>query len=173
MHFNRGSAWGGHHFLWNGGGVIPKVPRQYFCDPPYLMIKNFMASNVEETCNPHCILGAISLNKIFIKLCSHPIISWFFCDPLFLIKKFCSPPIFSWPPYSEENDSHRRRQPESSTLFNIIGCRLWPNSCRYNAPTDMVHEQLCSEWPRLRYWSPVQFFCHHQINNLRQNLYQG
>ena len=38
-------------------------------------------------------------------------------------------------------------------------------------PTDMVHAQLCSEWPWLRYWSHVQIFCYHQINSLRQNLY--
>ena len=54
-----------------------------------------------------CILGAISLNKIFIKICSHPIISWFFLwPPLFLMKKFCDPhSFFMPPPYSEENDS--------------------------------------------------------------------
>ena len=34
----------------------------------------------------------------------------------------------------------------------------------------MVHAQLCSEWPLLRYWSPVQIFCYHRINSLRQNL---
>ena len=26
------------------------------------------------------------------------------------------------------------------------------------APTDLVHAQLCSEGPWLRYWSPVQMF---------------
>ena len=52
-----------------------------------------------------CIFGAISLNKIFIKICSHPIISWFFVTPLFLMKKFCDPQLFHAPPYSEENDS--------------------------------------------------------------------
>ena len=35
----------------------------------------------------------------------------------------------------------------------------------------MVHAQLCSECPWLRYWSPVQIFCYHRINSLRQNLY--
>ena len=35
----------------------------------------------------------------------------------------------------------------------------------------MVQAQLCFEWPWLRYWSPVQIFCYHQINSLRQNLY--
>ena len=56
--------------------------------------------------------------------------------------------------------------------FELIGCRLWPNSCCYNAPTDIVHEQLCSEWPTFRYWWSVQIFCYRQINNLRQNLYR-
>ena len=29
------TAVGGHHSLWNRGGhEFPKVPRQYFCDPP-------------------------------------------------------------------------------------------------------------------------------------------
>ena len=53
-----------------------------------------------------CIFGAISLNKIFIKICSHPKISWFFCDPPISHEKIVTPPAFSWPPpYSEENDS--------------------------------------------------------------------
>ena len=43
-------------FGMGGGHEFPKVPRQYCCDPPYLMIKNFMTPsrsyNVEETCNP-------------------------------------------------------------------------------------------------------------------------
>ena len=45
-------------FFGIGGHEFPKVPGQYFCDPPYLMIKNFMTPlrsyNVEETCNPQC-----------------------------------------------------------------------------------------------------------------------
>ena len=72
----------------------------------------FWVYNVEETppmrvARKICILGAISLNKIFIKICSHPIISWFFCDPpLFLMKKFYNPQLFhDPPPHSEENDS--------------------------------------------------------------------
>ena len=52
-----------------------------------------------------CILGTISLNKIFIKICNHPIISWFFCDPPISHEKILWPPVFSWPPYSEETDS--------------------------------------------------------------------
>ena len=35
----------------------------------------------------------------------------------------------------------------------------------------MVPAQLCSEWPWLRYWSPVQIFYYHRINSLRQKLY--
>ena len=70
-------------FFGMGGHEFPKVPRQYFCDPPYLMIKNFMTPlrsyNVEETpmrvAQKIFIFGAISLNKIFIKICSHPKIS--------------------------------------------------------------------------------------------------
>ena len=49
--------------------------------------------------------GAISSNKIFIKICSHPIISWFFVWPPNFHEKILWPPAFSWPPYSEENDS--------------------------------------------------------------------
>ena len=53
-----------------------------------------------------CILGAISLDKIFIKLCSHLISLDFFCDPLYFSwKNSVTPPAFSWPPYLEENDS--------------------------------------------------------------------
>ena len=44
-----------------------------------------------------CILGAISLNKIFIKSFSHPKSLDFFVTPLFVMKKFCekfmAPPI--------------------------------------------------------------------------------
>ena len=89
-----------------------------FLWPPYLMIKNFMtppfgATMLKKHVIPNarsaekiCIFGAISLNKISSKICSHPIISWLFLwPPLFLMKKFCDPPAFSWPPYSEENDS--------------------------------------------------------------------
>ena len=45
-----------------------------------------------------CIFGAISLNKIFIKICSHSIISWFCVTPYFSWKKIMTP-------YLEENDS--------------------------------------------------------------------
>ena len=45
-----------------------------------------------------------------------------------------------------------------------------PNPCFYYVP--MVHAQLCSEWHWLPYWSPVQIFCYHRINSLRQNLYR-
>ena len=52
-----------------------------------------------------CILGAISLNKIFIKICSHQIISvLFFVTPLFLMKNFVIPQLFH-DPHSEKNDS--------------------------------------------------------------------
>ena len=68
-----------------GSYEFPKVPRQYFCGPPHMMIKNFMTPlrsyNVEETSNPNACseenmhFRAISLNEIFTKICSHPIIS--------------------------------------------------------------------------------------------------
>ena len=52
------------------------------------------------------IFGAISLNKIFIKICSHPKISWFFLwPPYFSWKNSVTPQLFHGPPYSEENDS--------------------------------------------------------------------
>ena len=41
----------------------------------------------------------------------------------------------------------------------------------YSAHIDMVQAQLCSEWPKLQYWSPVQIFSYHQIDDLRQNPY--
>ena len=53
-----------------------------------------------------CILGAISLNKIFIKICSHPKNLLIFCDPPISHEKILWPPqLFHGPPYSEENDS--------------------------------------------------------------------
>ena len=36
---------------------------------------------------------------------------------------------------------------------------------------DMVQAQLCSEWHKLQYWSPVQIFSYLQIDDLRQNPY--
>ena len=52
-----------------------------------------------------CIFGAFSLNKIFIKICSHPKISSFFCDPPIYHEQILWPPTFFMAPYSEENDS--------------------------------------------------------------------
>ena len=43
--------------------------------------------------------------------------------PLFLMKKFCDPPAFSWPPYSEENDSPLLTSNQNvimSPLFGLI-----------------------------------------------------
>ena len=88
---------GGHHFLWNGGAWISKSALAIFLWPPHLMIKNFMTPPPELQCwrnmyPPMCVawkicnLRAISLNQIFIKICNHPIISWFFWGP----------PYFSW-----------------------------------------------------------------------------
>ena len=77
-----------------------------FYDPPpgATMLKKYVTPNARSAENVH--FGAILLNKIFIKICSHPIISLiFFVTPLFLMKKFCDPQLFHGPPYSEENDS--------------------------------------------------------------------
>ena len=109
---------GGHHFLWKRGDhEFPKVPRQYFVPPPpfddhkfFMTLPPLRNYNVEETCNPNARsaenmhFGTISLalNKIVIKICSHPIISWFFVTPLFLMKKFCDPNwsnFWIWPLY--------------------------------------------------------------------------
>ena len=100
--------WGGHKF--------PKVPRQYFCDPPIwlskfydppppgaTMLKKYVTPNARSAENMH--FGAFSLNKIFIKICSHPIICWFFCDPPISHEKNLWLPSFFMAPYSEENDS--------------------------------------------------------------------
>ena len=67
-----------------------------------------------------CILRAISLNTIFIKICSHPKISWFFVTPLFLMKKFCDPPAFSFPPHLEENDSPLTTEPNMLKLVSLV-----------------------------------------------------
>ena len=50
------------------------------------------------------------MNKILIKICSHPIISWVFCDPPISDENILWPPAFSCPPpppppHLEENDS--------------------------------------------------------------------
>ena len=54
-----------------------------------------------------CIVGAISFNKMFIKICSHPIvISWFFVTPPFSHEKIVwPPPSFFMTPHSEENST--------------------------------------------------------------------
>ena len=99
---------GSHHFFEWGGHKFPKVPQQYFCDPPIwwskilwpppgaIILKKYVTPNARSAENMH--FGAISLNKIFIKICSHPIISWFFVTPIFLMKKFCDPQLFHGPP---------------------------------------------------------------------------
>ena len=101
---------GGHHFLWNGGVMNFWKYLGNIFETPYLMIKNFMnppsgaamlkkhvTPNACSTENMH--FGAISSNKIFIKICSHPIISLFFLwPPYFSWKNSVTPPAFSWPP---------------------------------------------------------------------------
>ena len=50
------------------------------------------------------------------------------------------------------------------TPVSIMPLQIWfTQNCVVNG----------SEWPWLRYWSPVQIFCYHRINSLRQNLYRG
>ena len=103
----RDNARGATIFFGMGGHKFPKVPRQYFCDPPYLMIKKIydppppratmLKKYARSMENMH--FGAISLNKIFIKICSHPIISWFFLWPTPIShEKFCDPQLFHGPP---------------------------------------------------------------------------
>ena len=52
-----------------------------------------------------CIFMAISLNKIFIKFVAIQKSLDFFVTPPISHEKILWPPAFSWPPYSEENDS--------------------------------------------------------------------
>ena len=56
--------------------VTPYFDDQKFCDPPPFgatMLKKDVNPNARSAENMH--FGAISLNKIFIKICSHQIIS--------------------------------------------------------------------------------------------------
>ena len=60
------------------------------------MLKKHVTPKVQKI----CIFGAISLNKIFIKICSHPKnLLIFFVTPLFILKKFCDPQLFYAPPH--------------------------------------------------------------------------
>ena len=59
------------------------------------MLKKHVTPNARSTENMH--FGDYSLNNTFIKICSHPIISWFFCDPHISYKKFCHPQLFHDP----------------------------------------------------------------------------
>ena len=100
---------GGHHFLWNRGVmnfrkylgnifVTPLFEDQKFYDPPFgatMLKKHVTPMRVAQKI---CIFGAISLNKIFIKICSHPKISWFFCDPPISHEKILWPPSFFMAP---------------------------------------------------------------------------
>ena len=85
--------------------VIPLFDDHKFYDPPPELQcwRNMCPMHIAQKI---CIFGAISLNKIFIKICSHPKISWLFLWPPISLEKILWPPAFSWPPpYSEENDS--------------------------------------------------------------------
>ena len=83
---------GGHHFLWNRGVMNFRKYGNIFVTPPIWWSKilwpPFGATMLKKHVTPMRVaqkiffFGAISLNKIFIKICSHPKIS-----------------IFLWPPY--------------------------------------------------------------------------
>ena len=131
-------------FFGIGPHKFPKVPRQYFCDPPPIwwskilwphspgatMLKKYVTPNARSAENMH--FGAISLNKIFIKIYSHPIISWFFVTPLFLMKKFCDPPAFSWPPI---------RKKMIAPLVGLQHCmsKVYPGTCRWNGSQNQLN----------------------------------
>ena len=79
--------------------VTPLFDNQKFYDPPSwaTMFKKHVTPNARSAENMH--FGGYFIEQIFIKICTHPIISWFFfVTPLFLMKKLCDPPAFSWPP---------------------------------------------------------------------------
>ena len=81
--------------------MTPLFDDQKIYDPPpgATMLKKYVTPNARSAENMH--FGAISWNKIFIKICSHPIIGpilIFFVTPLFLMKKIMWPPAFLLPP---------------------------------------------------------------------------
>ena len=82
--------------------VTPLFDDQKFYDPPSgaTMLKKHVTPNARSAENMH--FWGYFTEQIFIKICSHPIIS---CDPPISHEKILWPPAFSWPPYLEENDS--------------------------------------------------------------------
>ena len=103
---------GGTIFFGIGGHKFPKVPRQHFCNPPIWWSKQTFydpppppgATMLKKNVTPNARSGenmyfvAISLNKIFIKICSLPIISWFFVTPPISHEKILWTPSFFMPP---------------------------------------------------------------------------
>ena len=106
---------GGHHFLWNRGVMnFQKYLSNSFVTFPIWWSKMLWPPSRATVFKKHvtpnaawkiCVLGAISLNKIFIKICSHPIISWFFDPPISHEKILWPPSFFMPPPHLEGNDS--------------------------------------------------------------------
>ena len=84
--------------------VTPPFDDQKFYDLPSRATRLKKHVTLMHVAWKICILGAISCNKIFIKICRQPII-WFFWDPHFSWKNSVIPQLFHGPPYSEENDS--------------------------------------------------------------------
>ena len=109
----------GHYFVWNRGHEFPKVPRQYFSDPHLFVNKKFykLPGHIMEK----CILGTISFNKIFNKYFGHPIISWLFLWPLFLMKRIFDHQLF-YPPYSKENDSPHIVKNKALSVYALFSC---------------------------------------------------
>ena len=82
--------------------VTPLFDDQIFYDPPpsgaTMLKKHVLTPNAGSAVSENMQFGGYFIEQILIKICSHPIISWFFCDPLFLMKKFCDPQLFHDPP---------------------------------------------------------------------------
>ena len=82
--------------------VTPLFDDQKCYDPPpgTTMLKKYVNPNARSAENMH--FGAISLNKIFIKIWSYPIISWFFCDRPYFSWKNSVTPSFFMPPIQKK-----------------------------------------------------------------------
>ena len=112
-----------------------------------------------------CIFGAISLSKIFIKICSHPKISWFFLWPLYFSwKNSVTPQLFQWPPHSEENDSPLTIAMEkypipTCALFTII---VWSK-----------YIQICNFGSFFLWWKPTDRYYYRAYHISRKSTSKG
>ena len=98
---------GGCHFLWNRGSwiskkylgnlwITPLFDDQKFYDPQgATMHPNMCSMKI-------CIFGAISLNTIFSKICSHPIISWLFLWSPYFSRKLLWSQLFHDPIFEQK-----------------------------------------------------------------------